>query len=82
MTDSSNKPNIIAVLNHDHTTKDEKIAQLLKMHEDARAEQRAVTEGGMVGEDGEDTNLREIELALHKLGVDPDSPEQTGAATL
>ena len=82
MTDNSTKPNVIAVLNHEDTSKDEKIAQLLKMHQDARAEQRAVTEGGMVGDDGEDTNLREIELALRKLGVDPDSPEHTGAATL
>lgn len=82
MTDNSDKPNIIAVLNHPETSTDEKIEHLLKMHADARAEQRAVTEGGMVGDDGEDTHLREIELALRKLGVDPDTPEQTGAATL
>jgi len=82
MIDNPTKPNIIAILKHEDTTTDEKIAQLLKMHADARAQQRAVTEGGMMGEDGADTDLREIELALHKLGVDPESPEHTGAATL
>jgi len=73
---------IAAILDDDNKTKDEKISELQALHDDERAVQRAVTEGGMVGDHGEDTSLREIELALQKLGVDPDGPEDTKAATL
>lgn len=82
MTDSAIKTKILAIINDSGKTNDEKISQLQRMHSDARAEQRAVTEGGMVDKNGDDANLREIELALRELGVDPDSPEHKGAATL
>lgn len=72
---------IAALLRDDSKTKDEKVSELLKMHEDARALQRAATESGMVGND-DGNALREIDLALQKMGFDPKGPEDNGAATL
>lgn len=58
------------------------IERLMQMRTDARAAQRAATESAMVDDDGLNDRLREIDLALQELGIDPDSIEDEGAATL
>lgn len=83
MNNKNFKNEISSVINDGNKTKDDKISQLLSMYQLARAEQRAVTEGGVIGEDNdEENNLREVELALQELGVDASDPDEKGAATL
>ena len=67
------------ILSDQSLSKVQKIARLDELLAEARALQRAATEGGMDPDDGITRNLRDIELALGKLNAEP--PE-TGAATL
>lgn len=65
----------------------DRVDDLLKLREDARALQRAATESPMAtGEDaGEDVGagLRQIDRALEKLGhSDPGKADENSAATL
>lgn len=77
------RENIAEILKDDSRSKDERIAELLKMREDARALQRAATESPMATGDDGSTGLREIDRALEKLGYNTlaDADEE-GAATL
>ncbi|HWD12360.1 hypothetical protein P8H26_09660 [Pseudochrobactrum sp. sp1633] len=76
---SATKAQLAEILADMSLTNLDKSAAVLKLQEDARDLQRAATEGGMDPDDGLNKDLREIELALEKLGVTPD---HTGAATL
>lgn len=76
---SSTKAQLNDILNDKSLTKQQKTDAVMKLQEDARDIQRAATEGGMDPDDGQNNDLREIELALEKLGA---SSEDTGAATL
>lgn len=67
------------ILSSDAQNVDEKVKMLIKLQNDARDLQRAATEGGMDHDDGQNNDLRQIELALEKLGFDVDG---NGAATL
>jgi hypothetical protein len=67
------------VLSDEKLSKVQKIERLEELLAEARALQRAATEGGMDPDDGVTRNLRDIELALDELNAD--QPE-AGAATL
>lgn len=73
------KRQIVNILNDEDMSKDDKIRSLKQLEADARAKERAATEGltPVDGDDGED--LKSIEQALHKLG---EPVTETGAATL
>lgn len=75
----STKAQLEDILKNTSQTRQDKIDALMKLQEDARDIQRAATEGGMDPDDGLNKDLREIELALEKLGA---SSDDTGAATL
>lgn len=76
---SSTKAQLDDILNDKSLSHKQKTDAVMKLQEDARDIQRAATEGGMDPDDGQNKDLREIELALEKLGA---SSEDTGAATL
>ncbi|PLX37818.1 MAG: hypothetical protein C0606_06010 [Hyphomicrobiales bacterium] len=77
------KERISNVLDDKTLTPNERIEELLRMRDDARDQQRAATEGGMISEDGSTNDLREIDLALQFLGYDPlAAVEEESAATL
>lgn len=78
MTGSA-KEQIEAILGDRSLSNEQKTAAVIKLQEDARDIQRAATESGMDPDDGLNKDLREIELALEKLGIDT---EESGAATL
>lgn len=73
------KRQIVTILNDETLTRDKKVTSLRQLELDARAKERAATEGltPVDGDDGED--LRAIEQALHKLG---EPVAEAGAATL
>lgn len=58
---------------------DEKVEQLREIETEARGLQRAASESPMNGCDGWDDDLREVRLALAKLGA---TEPRKGAATL
>ena len=60
-------------------TTDEKIEKLQEIESEARGLQRAASESPMNSDDGWETDLREVRLALQKLGW---SEPVTGAASL
>lgn len=76
---SSTKAQLEDILKNTSLTKQDKTDAIMKLQEDARDIQRAATEGGMYPDDGLNKDLREVELALEKLGA---SSDDTGAATL
>jgi hypothetical protein len=76
---TTTKAQLEDILKKTSQTRQDKIDALMKLQEDARDIQRAATEGGMDPDDGLNKDLREIELALEKLGA---SSDDTGAATL
>jgi hypothetical protein len=67
MTDKI-REKIALVLKDSDRSKDDRIAELLKMREDARALERAATESPMGTKTSQDTGLREIDRALERLG--------------
>lgn len=58
---------IAKLLKDGSRSKEDRISDLLTLRSDARALQRAATESPMGGED-KSSDLREIDLALEKLG--------------
>lgn len=76
---SSTKAQLNDILTDLSLNLQDKITAIMRLQEDARDLQRAATEGGMDHDDGLNKDLREIELALEKLGT---SSDDTGAATL
>jgi hypothetical protein len=60
-------------------TTEEKIVQLREIESEARGLQRAASEGPMNDGDGWDDDLREVRLALDKLGA---KEPKKGAASL
>jgi hypothetical protein len=60
-------------------SRDEKIAQLKAIEAEARDLERTASESPMNPHDGWDTDLREVRLALEKLGAEQ---SRKGAATL
>ena len=60
----------------------ERIKRLTKLRDDARAEQRLASEAPAVDDDGLNSKLRDVEMMLDRLGLDPAKEEGKGAATL
>ena len=73
---------IAAVLDNPKLGKSEKISELERMRENARAEMRAASESAMVDDTGNGDELQHLDEALEKLGSNPESIEDRGAATL
>ena len=62
--------------------RNKKAKQLRHLYTDARDQQRAASESAMIGMDGLNDRLRQIELAARELGVELEEPEDGKAATL
>ena len=62
--------------------RNKKAKQLRHLYTDARDQQRAASESAMIGMDGLNDRLRQIELAAKELGVELEEPEDGKAATL
>lgn len=60
----------------------DRVKKLTKLRDDARAEQRMASEGPAVDDDGLDSKLRDVEMMLDRLGLEPAKEEGKGAATL
>jgi hypothetical protein len=73
---------VASILRNPELSRRDRIQKLMKLREDARAEQRLASEGGMIEDDGLNSNLRYIALALERLGLDPAIEEGKGPATL
>lgn len=73
---------VASILRNPELSRRDRIQKLMRLREDARAEQRLASEGGMIEDDGLNSNLRDIELALERLGLDPAIEEGKGPATL
>lgn len=73
---------IARILENPELAKSEKISQLEKKRQDARAEMRAASESSMVNDAEIGDELKQLDLALDKLGSDPDSIEDNSTATL
>ncbi|MDB5526095.1 MAG: hypothetical protein JWM58_3858 [Rhizobium sp.] len=73
---------VASILRNPELSRRERIAKLMKLRDDARAEQRLASEGGAIDDDGLNSNLRDIEIALDRLGEAPAEAEGKGAATL
>ncbi|ESY81774.1 hypothetical protein LB577_11745 [Mesorhizobium sp. B283B1A] len=70
---------VLEILEDGSLTKDEKIAELRKIESEARGLQRAASESPMGDDDGWQDDLRQVRLALDKLGA---KEPKKGAATL
>lgn len=73
---------VTSILRNPELSRSERIKKLMKLRDDARAEQRLASEGGAIEDDGLNSDLRDIEIALDRLGLDPAAEEGKGAATL
>jgi hypothetical protein len=73
---------VASILRNPELSRRDRIRKLMKLRDDARAEQRLASEGGPVDDDGLNSDLRDIEIALDRLGQDPALEEGKGAATL
>lgn len=71
-----------SILKNPELSRSDRIRKLMKLRDDARAEQRLASEGGAIDDDGLNSNLRDIELALDRLGEAPAEAEGKGPATL
>lgn len=58
------------------------IKKLTKLRDDARAEQRMASEAPAVDDDGLNSKLRDVELMLERLGLEPAREEGKGPASL
>jgi len=74
-----NEMKIHEIMQDDALGRDEKIDMLRDIESEARALQRTASEGPMNAEDGWETDLREVRLALFRLGADE---PRKGAASL
>jgi hypothetical protein len=73
---------VASILRNPELSRSDRIKKLMKLRDDARAEQRLASEGAPIGDDGMHSDLRDIEIALDRLGLDPALQEGKGAATL
>jgi len=73
---------VASILRNPELSRRDRIKKLMKLRDDARAEQRLASEGAPVGADGMNSDLRDIEILLDRLGQDPAVDEGKGAATL
>lgn len=82
MLDKIRNSEVRDIMNDASLTYQDRIQKLMKIRDDARAEQRLASEGPTVDDDGLNSKLRDVEMVLEKLGEDPSIEEGKGAATL
>lgn len=70
------------IMTDETISRQERIKRLTKLREDARAEQRMASEAPAVDDDGLNSKLRDVELMLERLGLDPSLEEGKGPASL
>jgi hypothetical protein len=82
MLEKMRNDKVASILKNPELSRQDRIAKLMKLRDDARAEQRLASERGAIDDDGLNSDLRDIELALDRLGEAPAEAEGKGAATL
>jgi hypothetical protein len=82
MIDKIQSPEVREIMNDQSLTHQDRIAKLMKIRDDARAEQRLASESPSVNDDGLNSKLRDVEMLLDKLGEAPSAEEGKGANTL
>lgn len=85
MTGKTYRTRIDELTGDDTLSREDRIAGLMQIYLDARALQRASNEGGMTGQTppgSADEDLRHVEDALRKFGVDPLELESRDASSL
>lgn len=82
MLEKFNNEQVNSILKNPQLSRSDRIRKLMKLRDDARAEQRLASEGGAIDDDGLNSNLRDIELALDRFGEAPAEAEGKGPATL
>lgn len=82
MFDRIKSPEVREIMQDDSLTHQDRIRKLMKIRDDARAEQRLASEGPSVNDDGLNSKLRDVEMVLDKLGEAPAAEEGKGANTL
>lgn len=82
MLEKLKNDHVIAIMKNPELSRSDRIRKLMKLRDDARAEQRLASEGGAIDDDGLNSNLRDIELALDRLGETPAEEEGKGPASL
>lgn len=70
------------IMTDESLSRKERLNKLTKMRDDARAEQRMASEAPAIDDDGMNSKLRDVELMLEQLGIDPSKEEGKGPATL
>ena len=75
-------PEIRALIGDPTLPRSHVVETLNKWQQDKRAEQRLASEGGNVDDDGLNSDLRDIELALELYGSDPSEQQSKNAASL
>jgi hypothetical protein len=74
-----NEMQVQDIMQDDELSREAKVARLQAIEAEARDLQRSATEGPMNADDGWDADLREVRLALDKLGAEQ---SHKGAASL
>lgn len=82
MLEKIQSPEVREIMNDNSLTHHDRIRKLMKIRDDARAEQRMASEGPTVDDDGLNSKLRDVEMLLDKLGEAPAAEEGKGANTL
>jgi hypothetical protein len=82
MLEKIQSPEVREIMNDNSLTHHDRIKKLMKIRDDARAEQRMASEGPTVDDDGLNSKLRDVEMLLDKLGEAPAAEESKGANTL
>lgn len=82
MLDKIQSPEVRDIMSDQSLTHQDRIRKLMKIRDDARAEQRLASESPSVNDDGLNSKLRDVEMLLDKLGEDPSIEEGKGANTL
>jgi hypothetical protein len=74
-----NEMKVQEIMQDESLSRDEKIARLQEIEDEARSLQRTASESPMNAEDGWEADLRAVRLALAELGADE---RRKGAASL
>lgn len=82
MYETIKNPEVRAIIEDQALSRAERIARLTSLRDDARAEQRLASEAPGVDDDGLTSKLRDVEMMLEHLGLDPAKEEGKGPATL
>lgn len=82
MYENIKKAEVRDIMMDEKLSRKERLAKLTKLRDDARAEQRMASEAPAIDDDGMSSKLRDVELMLDKLGLEPSKEDSKGPATL